>query len=63
MNYKNLHLIFWFTFFSTFCFGSELVIEVTTDKYPNETSWKVFDTNKNLILGSSRRCLLFLAYL
>ena len=49
MNYKNLHLIFWFTFFSTFCFGSELVIEVTTDKYPNETSWKVFDTNKNLI--------------
>lgn len=28
---------------------TELVIEVTTDKYPDETSWKLYDLSNNLV--------------
>lgn len=34
---------------STIVKANELVIEVTTDKYPNETTWTLFDTNRNII--------------
>lgn len=47
---KIFSFIFWFSLWQGVCLGNELIIEVTTDKYPNETSWKVFDTEKNLIL-------------
>lgn len=37
-------------FISTIIKANELVIEVTTDQYANETSWTLFDTEKNVII-------------
>jgi hypothetical protein len=29
--------------------AQQLVIEVTTDKYPQETSWKFYNSNKEIV--------------
>lgn len=45
-------LIFWvgiLLFVNVLTAQNQLVVQVLTDKYADETSWKLFDTNKNLI--------------
>jgi hypothetical protein len=49
MNIKFLYFLATLLLVSLKVLPNELVIEVTTDKYPAETSWKLFDTDFNLI--------------
>lgn len=50
---KHTFLIIGILIFTRFLsIANELVIEVTTDKYPSETSWTLYDTGRNIIKES-----------